>query len=161
MRSTCGKPIEQRYTCSTSGEADTSGNDIFCGRLGSGLSVSPVFSGSPENLPSSGAQMAVPSSTAKNSALQRPRILPLKASGSRRLAGAAPRRILRYVHTGSETVSPRWPKPPLLTYETTRYEGDNPGSCFVAVTARTTAWAGGRRDPTPPRGVNELWRSPC
>ena len=37
--------------------------------------------------------------------------------------------------------------------ETTRYVGDSPGSCFVAVTARTTAWAGGHRDPTLPRGV--------
>ena len=47
-------------------------------------------------------------------------------------------------------------------YETTRYEGDNPGSCFVAVTARTTARASGHRDPTPPWSCdgNELWRSP-
>ena len=38
-------------------------------------------------------------------------------------------------------------------HETTRCKGDNPGSCFLAVTARTTARAGGRRDPTPPCGV--------
>ena len=39
---------------------------------------------------------------------------------------------------------------PRVSPLTTRYEGDNPGSCFVAVTARTMARVGRHRDPTPP-----------
>ena len=63
----------------------------------------------------SGSEIAVPSSTAKNCALQRPRLSPLKDSRSRRHPKAAPRQILRCVHAGSETVSPGGPKPPVLS----------------------------------------------
>ena len=77
---------------------------------------SAQFSGSQENLSGSGSEINVPLSTAKkNSALLRSRLSPLKDSGFRRLARAAPRRTLRSVHAGSETVSPGGPKPPLLS----------------------------------------------
>ena len=106
------------------------------------------FSGSHEKKTDSGSEVEVPLSRAKNGALLRPRSSPLK-SGSRRLARAAPRRILRCVHAGSPGRAQTSSAEP---YETRRHDGDNPGSCFVAVTARTMAPAGGHRDPTPPRG---------
>ena len=104
------QPIEQRRKCSASGEADTSG-DIFCGRVGPYAQLS----GSHENLTDSGSEIAVPLSTAKNSALLRPRLSPLKASRSRRLATAASRQILRRVRASNETISPGGPKPPVLS----------------------------------------------
>ena len=66
----------------------------------------------------------------------------------------APRRILRCAHAGNETISPGGRKPPVLC-RTSQHDmrATIPGSCFVAVTGRTMARAGGRRDPTPPRGV--------
>ena len=114
MSHACGEPVEQRHNCSTSEEADTSGDDIFCGRLGSGLSVRPVRWVA-RNLTGSRSDTAVPLRTAKNSALQRPRQSPLKDSGSRQLARAAPRRNLRCVHAGNETISQERSKPPVLS----------------------------------------------
>ena len=82
--------------------------------------------------------MDVPLSTAKNSALLRPSSSPLKTSGSRRLAKAAPRQILRCVHAGNETK--KGPRPPLLSRTRQHdHEGENPVSRFMTVTARTTA----------------------
>ena len=77
---------------------------------------------------------------------------PLNASGSRRLANAAPQQIFRRVHAGSETFSSGGPRPPLLS-RTRQHEKKATirGSCFVAVAARTLAWTGWHLDPTPPR----------
>ena len=70
------------------------------------------FSGANENLTGSGSEIAVSLNTAKKQCFAAP---PLKDSGSSRLPGAAPRRILRCVHEGNETVSSRRPKPPELS----------------------------------------------
>ena len=72
-------------------------DDIFCGRVGGGMSEGPHV-----KLTGSGSEVDVPLSTAKNRALLRPRLSPLKASGKRRLARAAPRQILRCVHASNE-----------------------------------------------------------
>ena len=96
----------------------------------------PQFSGSSEKLTGSESVIDVPMNTSKIRALLRPRVSPLKASGLRRLAKAATRRVLRRVHREGppENAEP---------YETTRCKGDNPGSCFVAVTAmhEFTGWS--------------------
>ena len=87
----------------------------FYNRLGKDASVGPL-SGSHEKMTGSGSDMDVPSRTAKNRALLRPRLSPPNTSGSRRLARAA-QQILHCVHAGNEreAVSSRGPRPPLLS----------------------------------------------
>ena len=80
----------------------------------------PQFSGSHEKLTGSGSE--VDASLSRGAAS-------LKASGPRRLAKR---------HHGRQETHTSIAEP----YEKTRYEGDNLGSCFVAVAARTVAWAG-------------------
>ena len=161
VRYESGKPIKQRYNCSTSGEADTSGDDIFCGRLGSGLSVGPVFWVA-RKTDWFGSETDVPLTTAYNRALQRPRLSPLKASGSRRLAKTAPRQVIRGLHAGDErATSSEGPKPPLLSrtrQHDTRAIIPARASCW---SQRTTARAGGHREPTPPRSETGKFRELC
>ena len=91
-----------------------------------------------ENMTGSGSVIDAPLSTAKIRASLRPRISLLRARGSRRLAGAAPRQVNC---SGNESDLIRRPQSSNAEpYETTRYKGDNPGSCFVAGTARR--WRG-------------------
>ena len=87
----------------------------------------------------------------ENSALLRPRLSPLKASGSKRLAKTAPRQVPCCVHAGDERSILIGAEP----HETTRLEGSNPSSCFVAVTGQASG-----SDAALHSDGHELWRSP-
>ena len=86
-------------------------------------------------------------------------------SQSRRLAKAAPRQTLCWVHAGNEREKQfigRAQASIAETYETTRCEGDNPGSCFVlGYKAHDGAgWQASGSDAAMHYDGCELWRSP-
>ena len=82
-----GEPVEQWYKIAARAGKLMRAEMMSFAVVSETLCPYAQLSWSHEKLTGSGSEMDVPLTTAKNSAWQRPRLSPLKASGSRRLAG--------------------------------------------------------------------------